>query len=69
MCLNWERAVENLSSGSSRLWTVLPINLLDTGDDMRSKQSCRQGGGRKDMRGMTWPVSTEIAPSAVCVGN
>jgi len=53
----------------SRLWTVLPINLLATGDGRRSKQFCRRGGGRKDMQGMIWPVSTQITPSVVCVSS
>jgi hypothetical protein len=47
MCVIWERAVENLSSGCSRLWTVLAINLLDAGDDRRRKQSCKQSSDRK----------------------
>jgi hypothetical protein len=47
MCVIRERAVENLSSGCSRLWTVLAINLLDAGDDRRRKQSCRRSSDRK----------------------
>jgi hypothetical protein len=61
--------VKKLSSGFSRLLTVLPINLLEIAGDSRSKQSCRLDAGRKDIQGMIWPFSTEITPSVVCVSK
>jgi hypothetical protein len=58
-----------LSCAFSRLRTILPINLFGTGDGSRSRQSFRQGAGRKDVKDMTWRVSMEITPSVVCVSS
>jgi hypothetical protein len=61
---------KKLSSGFSRLRTLLDINVLEIAYDGRSKQSCTQDIGTEDApQGMSWLFSTEITPSVVCVSK